>query len=644
MREKMNPYPLGAHPGEGGIRVSFVSKRDNCGVILYDKKSGDVVRRVSFEKAARMGNIHYGLIEDADARELLYQFYEEDQVLTDPYGRVFPGQSAYGTPREEQDLKAGFAYDGYDWKQDERPRIPYEDCVCYCMHVRGFTRHSSSGVKHPGTFQGVTEKIDYLKKLGITTVELQPAYEFVERGPNQSMVGAAIDGLNYWGYKAGYYYAPKAAYASGDDPVSEFCHMVRAFHENQMEVIMQFYFPLEISRLEICEILRYWVLQYHVDGFRLIGEKLPLQQIAEDPGLSDVKLWFEQIDWQSQEVYGVSAKTPGGRTSVNASDGQTKVHQNCHLAIYRDDYRNDMRRFLKGDADVLATACYQMTASPRGYGKINFFSNYDGFTMMDMVSYNEKHNEENGENNRDGCNYNQSWNCGEEGDSRKKQVTALRKKQYKNAMSLLFLSQGTPLIFMGDEFGNSQKGNNNPYCQDNETTWLNWKDLVRNRELYEFTAKMIQLRKEHPVFHTGTQLSGTDYLAVGYPDLSYHGAEAWRPSMNYSDRQIGMMFCGKYAEAAGHKEAAFLYLAINMHWEAKALALPRLPADKKWELLYITEEAKTVDSGETSRNELFQDMAKQENENALIKKVTPRTVAIYISREKTENEQGMEAF
>ena len=566
---QMNPYPLGAQSAEGGVRMSFVSAKENCGVILYDKKSGETVRKISFKEADKMGRIRYGWIDNVSAGKVLYQLYEEDKVMADPCGSFFSGQSAYGMPREDKDLKAGFLSSEYDWNNDERPCIPYEDCVCYCMHVRGFTRHASSGVKHKGTFRGITEKIFYLKELGITTVELQPAYEFIEREPEPIKCGAGNSEqlkLNYWGYKVGYYYAPKAAYASGTDPVCEFRDMVKVFHDNQMEMIMQFYFPGELSGLEICDILRYWAFQYHVDGFHLIGENLPLKQISEDPGLADCKLWFDNIDWNGQE---------------NKGDYR-------HLAVYRDDYQNDMRRFLKGDADMLHAACYQMRTDYEGYGKINFFSNYYGFTMMDMVSYNDKHNEENGENNRDGSNYNQSWNCGAEGETRKRQVTTLRRKQYKNAMSMLFCSQGTPLIFMGDEFGNSQMGNNNPYCQDNEIAWLNWKDLERNEDLYEFTAELIQLRKNHPVLHTGRQLKLTDYLSVGYPELSYHGAEAWHPSMNGCDRQIGMMYCGKYAKTAGDRDDDFLYLALNMHWEEKNFALPKLPNGMKWELLYMT--------------------------------------------------------
>lgn len=607
INRQIKPYPLGAHREDGGIRVSFVSGKEACGVILYNKESGEVIRRILFQEEHRMGNIRYGWIADVDPESVAYQFYEEDCVIADVYGRTFIGQGKYGEKRNEKNLKAGFLENRYDWQKDKRPLIPYEDCVCYCMHVRGFTRHPSSGVKHKGTFRGVVEKLPYLKNLGITTVELQPVYEFLELEAAEEPVkgfpvGVPIkEKLNYWGYKKGYYYAPKAAYASGDDPVGEFRDMVSAFHTAQMEVVMQFYFPREFPRQEILDILRFWALEYHVDGFRLMGEGLPVRQIASDPGLADVKLWFDYMDEEIFQEWGQISRDEAGTYR--------------HLAVYRDDYLNDMRRFLKGDNDMLQAVCYQMRRNPAGYGKINYFTNYCGFTMMDMVTYNDKHNEDNGENNQDGNHYNLSWNCGQEGPSRKKQVIELRKKQYKNAMSMLFLSQGTPLIFMGDEFGNSQMGNNNPYCHDNEVTWLDWKDLEKNQDLYEFTEAMIALRKKHPVLHPGREVRLTDHLAKGYPDLSYHGAEAWKPSMNCNDRQIGMMYCGGYAQADGGKDDDFLYLALNMHWEAKEFAMPRLPRGMKWELLYATEE-----------------FNREEN------KVPPRTVAVFISREMTENE------
>lgn len=605
--ERIKPYPLGVYREDNGLRASFVSKMENCGLILYRKEDGSELRKIPFAPEDRLGNIHYGWIPDVDADDVTYQFYEGDHVVADAYGRVFEKQEDYGIRREEKDLRAGFLKTDYDWQEDERPQIPYEECICYLLHVRGFTKHPSSKVPHKGTFRGVIEKIPYLKELGITTIELQPAYEFIESEEGREK-------LNYWGYQKGFYYAPKAAYAAGEDPTVEFCDMVRALHENRIEVVMQFYFPKEASSLDITDILRFWVLQYHVDGFRLIGEQLPLNLIAADPGLADTKLWLDTVDenWidnSFDRARGTDAK---------------KEQPYRNLAVYRDDYLNDMRRFLKGDQDMLQSACFQMRRNGTAYGKINFFSNYYGFTMMDMVSYNDKHNEDNGESNRDGCCFNQSWNCGTEGQTRKKQVMDLRIKQYKNAMSMLFLSQGTPLLFMGDEFGNSQKGNNNPYCQDNEVSWLNWRDLHKHKELYDFTAGMISLRKAHPVMHLPREPRGIDYSSMCYPELSYHGTEAYRPSMESQDRKVGIMYCGKDGEN-GQKED-FLYLAFNMHWEEGTLAMPKLPKNLEWELQFMT-------------GEEGQEQIREKTGNSIQTCIPPRTVAIFIGRERTEHNE-----
>lgn len=600
VRLQMRPYPLGARRCTDGIEVSFVSRTDNCGVILYHRETGKRLKKIPFLPEERFGNVHYKWLPDVDASQISYQFYEEDKVVADPYAQVFLDKTVYGHQREEKDLKAGLLQDNFDWDGDRNPCIPYENCICYGMHVRGFTKHSSSGVTHRGTFQGVIEKLSYLKELGITTVELQPAYEFLEMpadielkkqipsdftgegyseqqsGCNQEEV-STIPRLNYWGYKKGYYYAPKKGYAAGEDPSVEFKEMIKAFHRNQMEVIMQFYFPPEVPHQEIPEILRFWAWEYHVDGFHLIGENLPVSLLAGDDALVNTKLWY--FDFQTEAVYGQDIEP---------------IYRN--LAQYKDDFMYDMRRYLKGDSNMLNSVLYHMRKNPLQKGCLNYFTNYYGFTLMDLVCYDERHNESNGEQNQDGISCNFSWNCGTEGPSRKGKVVKLRKKQMKNALSMLFLSQGTPLIFMGDEFGNSQKGNNNPYCQDNEIAWLNWRDLEKNQDLYEFTASLIQLRQTHPILHQKKEMRIMDYIACGYPDLSYHGEAAWRPSFDYYSHQLGIMYCGKYAKNSKDEEDDFFYVAMNMHWEPHIFALPRLPKGLSWKLYLQTEESKTLEN------------------------------------------------
>jgi glycogen operon protein len=279
-----------------------------------------------------------------------------------------------------------------------------------------------------------------------------------------------------------------------------------------------------------------------------------------------------------------------------------------------------MRKFLKGDEDMVKSVMYEMRRVPQGAGRIHYMSNYYGMTLLDMVSYDRKHNEPNGEDNLDGNDYNCSWNCGEEGATRKKKIAALRLRQLKNAMCMLLLSQSTPLIFMGDEFGNSQKGNNNPYCQDNAVTWLDWKDKERNAELYTFWKELIDLRRNHAMLHRSSEPRIMDYIACGYPDLSYHGMNAWRPQTESYSRCIGMMYCGKYVESEGTGSEDSLYIAMNMHWESHEFGLPRLPKGMKWKLLLTTDEQKLSD---TEAMEIIS----EEN----VCEVPARTVAIFIS-------------
>jgi len=581
---QIRPYPLGAHRESDCVRFSFVSKQEHCGVLLYDRATGRKLKQLPFLPEERMGNVCCKYLKDIDTSAVSYQFYQGDEIIPDEHARGFAGSCQYGKVREEKNMKAVFLNNDFDWEEDQQPRLPYEQSVCYCMHVRGFTKHPSSQVKHKGTFLGIVEKIPYLKESGITTIEIQPAYEFLElpsdtelkkklayiAAEENSKLLDSMRILNYWGYKKGFYYAPKAAYAAGDDSSVEFKTLVKTLHRNHMEVVMQFYFPKNVNRGEIAEILRFWVLEYHVDGFHLLGEDIPVTLLAKDAALADTKLWYDSFD--TDKIYEKDEK-PSYR----------------NLAEYRDEYLYAMRKFLKSDEDMLNNVLYQMRYIPEKQGRIHYMSNYYGMTLMDMVSYDRKHNEENGEDNRDGNDYNCSWNCGEEGATRKKKIVALRRKQLKNAMCMLAFSQSTPLIFMGDEFGNTQFGNNNPYCQDNKTTWLDWKELDKNQELYQFWQSVIALRREHPILCPERSLRIMDYIACGYPDLSYHGQNAWRPRLESYNRHIGIMYCGKYAKKNRTEEDDFFYVAMNMHWEAHELALPKLPKGLEWQILCSTE-------------------------------------------------------
>ena len=625
-KHAMKPYPLGAHPEEGAIRFAFASAKKDCGIILYDRASGKKLKRIPYGPEDRMGNVCCRYLE-LDPLKTAYQFYEGDDPVTDLHARGFLRKPAYGKARKNVNRIAVFPEDDFDWEQDTHPMLSYAESVCYCLHVRGFTMHPSSGVTHRGTFAGVTEKLDYLQEIGVTTVEFQPVYEFDEtpdKIPLQNPENPAAmpgekagDGncpgyrfLNYWGYRDGYYYAPKAAYAAGEDPAEELRRMVREFHKRNMEVILQFYFPGGMDAAEIGNILRFWVLAYHVDGFHLMGEGVPAQALASDPALAGTKLWYYSFD------------TSGLYDSAMAPEY-------CNLAEYRDDYLYTMRRFLKGDDNMLSGVLYEMRHIPANMGRIHYLSNYYGFTLMDMVSYDHKHNEANGEGNRDGNDYNCSWNCGEEGVSRRKKVLALREKQLQNAFCMLLLTQSTPLIFMGDEFGNSQQGNNNPYCQDNKTTWLNWQDRVKNAKLLEFWKQMIAFRKEHPILHPQEELRILDTLSCGYPDLSYHGQNAWRPQTESYNRHVGIMYCGKYARNPQGEEDSFLYVAMNMHWEPQKLAFPKLPKGMEWKLVFATEQTNPLTAQE-----------REEQSKEQMGTIAPRSIAVYEGMPVTQPEKG----
>lgn len=577
--------PLGVSVSGKGLQFVFVSASKECGVILYDAKDGKEIERISFPEEYRVGNVHTMCVQGIAAKEFFYSFYDGDALVSDLYARKFAGNKVYGDLGGLQAKKAVFDPVEYAWDGDVNPKIPYEQSIVYGIHVRGFTQHTSSKVKHNGTFRGVEEKIPYLKDLGITTIEFQPVYEFdevYEKGGNREESkffkmpdGGNADktleiGKNYWGYTKGYYYAPKNSYAAGDC-VAELKDLIKALHKNNMEAVFQFYFPEEVGAWQILDILRFWAMECHVDGFHIKGQCTPMDLICSDPVLKDVKLWYYDF----------------------AKSGAEKSEDRKY-GIYNDDFASVVRRFVKGDEDMVGTTLEYMRKQPMHAGKINYVSNYDGFTLMDVVSYERKHNEANGEENKDGSDYNFSWNCGMEGVSKKKSISKLRVQQIKNFMTLLVLSQGTPMIFMGDEFGNSQEGNNNPYCQDNEITWLDWKDLEKNREIYEFFKELLSLRKEHPVLRQEKQLRQMDYISSGYPDLSYHGEEPWKPMMERYSHQIGIMLCGKYARIDRMTEDNSFYIGINMHWEDHSYALPKLPKGEQWKLCLCTEKDKEI--------------------------------------------------
>lgn len=553
-------FPLGALCRSDGIHFATpLYPQRECGIYLVPKKQR-LENGIKIPLNYHMGDIYYGRLTGVDPADYFYCFYQDDTLVSDVNMRKLAGKRVYGTQMEEVTL-AAFYENCFDWEEDYCPKISWGNCIHYLLHVRGFTKHSSSKVKNKGTFAGLLEKIPYLKELGITTLELMPAYEFEEK---EFVVetGACEPSeyrLNFWGYKEGLYYVPKSGYSAAEDSCEEMKRLVKELHKNHMELILQFFFPKEYRIDQIRDILVWWRQEYHVDGFHVKGPDIWIEQIAADPVMSDTKLIYERYD--VHQIY-----------------EEKKQIGYKNLALMDENSISCLRRFLKGDDNMIGEVQKLYYESSPYYGVIHSLTNYNTFTLWDMLSYDRKHNESNGEFNRDGTDENYSWNCGEEGASRKKAVLTLRRKQFKNATALLFTLPGTPMLCAGDEFARTCCGNNNPYCQDNEINWVNWKLLDKNKDLFLFVKQMIELRKKHNILHLESGLKMLDSLSCGCPDLSFHSEEAWRnPRLAY-EHHFGVMLCGDYAEDD------YFYVAYNMHWQKHVFALPNLPKGLEWKL------------------------------------------------------------
>lgn len=611
-----NALPMGATL-VGSNAIQFVYRntgKKDAGLVLYERKTGKR-EVISFTDKNRIGNVYSLLIEGMNPEKYTYNFVEDGIEKLDPYAKLIAGNELWG--RKGVKLSAKIGLDTFSWDGDQPLRRPFCECIVYQLHVRGFTRHSSSGVKKRGTFEGIREKIPYLKELGINMLELLPAYEFKEQETveNESRLSMeyvkanyrlkSVDEqgqrLNYWGFKSGAYFAPKASYAAGKRADISFKEMVKELHREGFEVIMQFYFEPAHSPSYILEVLRFWIQEYHIDGFRLLGVGIPVEILATDSVLCNGKLLYESFN--ERQAY---------------EDRYCPVYRNA--AIYNESYMYALRHFLKGDVGSLQKAFEAMLFEAKKTGNMIYITNYNSFTLKDMVSYDRKHNEENGEEGRDGNNYNVSWNCGVEGASKRKNILSLREKQMKNAITLLFFSKGTPVLLAGDEFGNSQGGNNNPYCQDNLISWLNWKDLERNQNFFQFVREIIALRKTFPLLIRQVD-AGNKRMGVEYPYLSYHGKEAWKLVWNESNEEAGGILF--------YSDQVYLYLCINMYWQETVLALPNLPGKQSWFLLLDT-------SGEEQKRELLGE-----------KSVTmrPRSIKL-ITAEGNESDfsEGLSAF
>ncbi len=601
----------------------------SCELLLFRRMEDEPYAVLKFPDHYRIGNVYSMIVFGLHITDFEYAYrldgpyepskgllFNKKNILLDIYAKAVTGQSVWGTKNKTDSFyKARVVQDNFDWGVENNPLVPMEDLVIYEMHVRGFTKHDSSGVSFPGTFSGVMEKIPYLKELGVNAVELMPVFEFDEMKDCREVDGKQL--LDYWGYNTVSFFAPNTSYAGSVEynrEGNELKNLIKTLHENGIECFLDvvfnhtaegddrgpsfsfkgfdnnvyymltpdgYYYNFSgcgntlncnhpVVRQMILECLRYWTTFYHVDGFRfdlasILGRNQDgtpmsnpplLQSLAFDPLLGNVKLIAEA--WDAGGLYQVGSFPAWSRWTE-----------------WNGKYRDDMRDYLKGDYGLSSVAAERITGSrdlydPSIRGKnasVNFLNCHDGFTLWDMYSYSKKHNEANGWYNVDGSDDNRSWNCGIEGETDDVEILTLRKRLAKNAVTVLLMSRGTPMFLAGDEFLNTQYGNNNAYCQDNEVSWLNWDFLEKNREHFDYMKHMIKLRKEHDVVR---KYSGG--CSLGLPEIQVSGP-------NDRTKILRVIYAGRNHDDTGDD---IVCLAINTYWEEQICFLPDLPLQVKW--------------------------------------------------------------
>lgn len=609
-----------------------------CTLLLFKPQAPKPYARIPFPDSYRIGDTYSMLVYDIKPDEFEYAFsfdgpyepakgllFNEENVLLDPYSRAVTGQRKWGEKPEggkDFEYRARVVKSNFDWGNIKQLEQPFEDLVIYEIHVRGYTKDKSSGVSAPGTFAGLKDKIPYLKDLGINAVELMPIFEFDEMESARVVDGVQL--YNYWGYNTVSFFAPNTSYAFNEEhnhEGDELKSLIKALKENGIEVILDVvfnhtaegnemgpcfsfkgidnnvYYMLTpdahyynfsgcgnvmncnhpVVRNFIIDCLRHWAIEYRVDGFRfdlasILGRNQNgapmanppiLESLAFDPVLGKMKLIAEA--WDAGGLYQVGSFPSWNR-----------------WAEWNGRYRDDMRSFLKGDDGMAGNAITRITGSrdlyspeSRGHkASVNFLTCHDGFTLYDLYSYNEKHNEKNGWNNTDGDNNGHSWNCGAEGETDDPNVNGLRRRLIKNAFAALLCSRGPAMFFAGDEFCNTQFGNNNAYCQDNIISWLDWSRLEEFKEIHDFVRHMIQFRKEHPILRKMTKPSSCQF-----PEISVHNGTPFNASTDYKTKLIGIMYAGRNEEDT---EDDIVFYCMNAYWEPLVMQLPVLPNGKHW--------------------------------------------------------------
>ena len=585
---------MGVEKRENNYIFTFEGeKEDKCCIVIINKDT-KAEEKIEIPSNFCLGSLRSVEISGIETDDFLYYYEINCTKVVDPYSRAIFGREKWNDEtREERDYEvSGRVNDlDFDWSDDEAPEIPKQDMIMYKLHIRGFSKGNVANKKVAGTFEGVKNRIDYLKSLGVTTVEFMPVYEFEEMElpvsvevpdyvkwesedddvilpPDENPISKKV---NYWGYGTGNYFAVKSSYAFCPEKASwEFKNLVKTFHSNGMECILEMYFPNDTNHNMILDALRFWVREYHVDGFHLLGENLPITAIVQDVLLSRTKIFYPEFN---------TNVVPTGRNYKT-------------LFVYKDEYMYPSRKILNHMNGDMKSFLDQQRKQGSDLGYVNYITSNNGFTMADLFMYNYKHNEANGEENADGNQWNYSNNYGEEGPSRKKFVREVRNLKWRNAMLMMFLAQGVPMIWSGDEIKNSQHGNNNAYCQDNEIGWVDWKNEKNHKSDLEFLKKLIEFRKAHPIISQGEPFHFCDYKSFGYPDLSFHGENAWISGSELNKQCVGMMYCGEYSPEKENNE--YVYIAYNFYSYREKLALPGIGKKKKWYL--VADSSKKKDS------------------------------------------------
>lgn len=609
-----------------------------CTLLLFKPQAPKPYARIPFPDSYRIGDTYSMLVYDIKPDEFEYAFsfdgpyepakgllFNEENVLLDPYSRAVTGQRKWGEKPEggkDFEYRARVVKSSFDWGNIKQLEQPFEDLVIYEIHVRGYTKDKSSGVSAPGTFAGLKDKIPYLKDLGINAVELMPIFEFDEMESARVVDGVQL--YNYWGYNTVSFFAPNTSYAFNEEhnhEGDELKSLIKALKENGIEVILDVvfnhtaegnemgpcfsfkgidnnvYYMLTpdahyynfsgcgnvmncnhpVVRNFIIDCLRHWAIEYRVDGFRfdlasILGRDQNGAPMANPPILES--LAFDSVLGKMKLI--AEAWDAGGLYQVGSFPSWNR------WAEWNGRYRDDMRSFLKGDDGMAGNAITRITGSrdlyspeSRGHkASVNFLTCHDGFTLYDLYSYNEKHNEKNGWNNTDGDNNGHSWNCGAEGETDDPNVNGLRRRLIKNAFAALLCSRGPAMFFAGDEFCNTQFGNNNAYCQDNIISWLDWSRLEEFKEIHDFVRHMIQFRKEHPILRKMTKPSSCQF-----PEISVHNGTPFNASTDYKTKLIGIMYAGRNEEDT---EDDIVFYCMNAYWEPLVMQLPVLPNGKHW--------------------------------------------------------------